>query len=377
MPPHDLYARIATILTQLETACPASWTPPWHGADPMPRNARTGRRYRGINVLALWCAAQSKGHADARWATYRQGAALGAQVCKAERGTLVLFYKDLPRRARAGTGDSDPPDGASFVARAAHVFNVAQVDAPPAAETDTDTSPPDPFPAYNTFIAATGSTIREGGTRACYVPATDTIHLPPHAAFQTSTGYAGMLAHEFVHWTGAPHRLDRDLTGRFGGRAYAAEELVAELGAAFVLADLGLARTHHPDHAAYCAFWAPLLRADPRALSYAAAQGSRAADYLAGLQPETREAPGTEDGGRAPEVPHRGPPRPGPARAWPPRAPSGRGRHECGASFFRGVLDALHPASTGTDPAGGTTPVTRGHVHGEAASMRTWPRSSR
>ncbi|MGU3667239.1 ArdC family protein [Methylobacterium sp. A49B] len=278
MPANDLHARLAaTILAQLETADPASWSPPWHGADPMPRNAPTGRRYRGINVLALWCAAQANGYADARWATYRQWAALGAQVRKAEHGTLVLFYKELPR----GT-DADPTDGAPFIARAAHVFNAAQVDAP---APPTDELAPgitsDPLPAFEAFVTPTGATIRHGGNRACYVPATDTIHLPPRTAFRTPIGYAGTTAHELVHWTGAPHRLDRDLTGRFGARAYAAEELVAELGAAFVLADLGIARTPHPNHAAYCASWAPLLRADPRALSATASQASRAADHLA------------------------------------------------------------------------------------------------
>ena len=281
MPTNDLHARLAaTILAQLETADPASWTPPWHGADPMPHNARTGRRYRGINVLALWCAAQAHAYADARWATYRQWAALGAQVRKAERGTLVLFYKELPRGAEA-----DPTDGAPFVARAAHVFNAAQVDAaPPPADTPAPGAALDPLPAFDAFVTGTGATIRYGGTRACYVPATDTIHLPPRTTFHTPTGYSGTLAHELVHWTGAPHRLARDLNGRFGARAYAAEELVAELGAAFVLADLGIARTPHPNHVAYCASWAPLLRADPRALSTAAAQASRAADYLTTMQ---------------------------------------------------------------------------------------------
>lgn len=198
----------------------------------------------------------------------------------------MLFYKNLPRSARVDIGDSDPPDGAPFVARAAYVFNAAQVDAaPPTADIAKVASQTEPLPAFDAFDAATCATILEGGIRACYVPATDTIHLPPRSAFHTPTGYAGTLAHELVHWTGAPNRLARDLTGRFGARAYAAEELVAELGAAFVLADLGLARTPHPDHAAYCASWAPLLRADPRALSHAATQGSRARDYLSALQP--------------------------------------------------------------------------------------------
>ncbi|KOX60081.1 ardC antirestriction protein [Streptomyces purpurogeneiscleroticus] len=280
---HDLHSRVAaTILAQLDTADPALWTPPWQGADPMPRNAHTGRRYRGINVLTLWCAAQGNGYADSRWATYRQWAALGAQVRRAERATLVLFYKELPRGAEA-----DPSDSAPFVARAAHVFNAAQVDAaPPPTDALTPGATPDPMPTFDAFVTATGAAIRHGGACACYVPATDTIHLPPQAAF-IPTGYAGTLAHELVHWTGAPHRLARDLTGRFGARTYAAEELVAELGAAFVLADLDIARTPHPNHAAYCASWAPLLRADPRALGHAAAQGSRAADYLTALQLET------------------------------------------------------------------------------------------
>jgi len=230
-------------------------------------------------VLALWCAAQTHAYTDARWATYRQWLALGAEIRRGERGTLVLFYKELPRGA-----DAEPTDGAPFVARAAHVFNGAQVDAPPAADALAPGIALDPLPAFDAFVASTGAAVRHGGTRACYVPATNTIHLPTRAAFRTPTGYAGTLAHELVHWTGAPHRLARDLTGRFGAQAYAAEELVAELGAAFVLADLGIARTPHPDHAAYCASWAPLLRADPRALSTAAAQASRAADYLISLQ---------------------------------------------------------------------------------------------
>ncbi len=287
--PNDLHTRVAAaILEQLETADPASWTLPWHGADPMPCNASTVRRYRGINILALWCAAQANGYTDARWATYRQWTALGAQVRRAERSTLVLFYKELPRGtdAAAETNGSKKPGSVPFVARAANVFNVAQVDTAPTQvvlpSSGTTILPP---PAFDSFVTDTGATIHEGGTRACYVPATDTIRMPTRTTFHSTEGYAGTLAHELVHWTGTPHRLARDLTGRFGAHSYAAEELVAELGAAFILADLGIARVPHSNHAAYCASWAPLLRADPHALATAATQGSRAADYLADMQP--------------------------------------------------------------------------------------------
>ncbi|MFD6319837.1 ArdC family protein [Methylorubrum thiocyanatum] len=287
--PADLHERVtATILQQLDTADADAWTPPWHGADPMPRNALTGKRYRGLNILALWCAAQAHGYTDARWATYRQWAALGAQVRRGERGTLILFYKDLPisdrEQATQRTGVDDDTTSARFVTRASTLFNIAQVDAAPQTTAPMEVSPA-ALPAFDTFVTATGAAIQTGGICACYVPATDTIRMPPRNAFLTAEGYAGTLAHELVHWTGAPHRLARDLTGRFGRRAYAAEELIAELGAAFVLADLGLVRTPRPDHAAYLASWLPLLTADPRALGTAAAAASRSAAYLAALQP--------------------------------------------------------------------------------------------
>jgi antirestriction protein ArdC len=305
--PVDLHARVtATILQQLNTADPNAWTPPWHGADPLPRNALTGARYRGLNILALWCAAQGHGYTDACWATYRQWAALGAQVRRGERGTLILFYKDLPTTDRAdtthGTGADNDTTNARFIARASTVFNIAQVDAAPQATAPTG-PPPAPQPTFDTFVTATGATINNGGTRACYIPTTDTIQMPPRSAFHTAEGYAGTLAHELVHWTGAPHRLARDLTGRFGRRVYAAEELIAELGAAFVLADLGLARTPHPDHAAYLASWLPLVTADPRALATAAAAGSRAADYLAARQ-TTPDDPTVAAGQHNPATPN-------------------------------------------------------------------------
>ena len=285
----DPHSRVsAFILAQLETADPASWSPPWHGADPLPRNALTGRRYRGVNVLTLWVSAQANGFVDPRWSTYRQWSALGAQVRRGERGTPVLFYRDLLGYGIDTAAAAD--DAVRFVARTSAVFNAAQVDAAP----DLPISPPspaviEPLPILAAFVAATGAQIIEGGTRACYLPATDTIHLPPPTAFHSAEGYAGTLTHELIHWAGAPPRLHRDLAGCFGSRAYAAEELVAELGAVFVVADLGLARSPHPDHAAYVAHWLPLLRADPRALATAASHASRAATYLADLQ----EAGGT------------------------------------------------------------------------------------
>ncbi|MCJ2086733.1 zincin-like metallopeptidase domain-containing protein [Methylobacterium sp. E-005] len=280
----EAHARVsALILAQIEIADAASWSPPWHGADPVPRNALTGRRYHGVNVLALWAAAQADRYADPCWSSYKQWATLGAQVRRGERGTAVIYYRDLT------ADDTDTPNGSDdaprFVARTSTVFNAAQVDgAPDLAASPRPPALAEPLPVLTAFVAATGARIIEGGTRAYYVQATDTIHLPPHAAFHSAEGYGAVFAHELVHWTGAPHRLQRDLTARFGTHAYAAEELVAELGSAFILADLGISRRPRQDHAAYVAHWLLLLRADPRALTTAASHASRAADYLASLQ---------------------------------------------------------------------------------------------
>ena len=275
----DPYTRItAIILQQIGAANPGSWICPWHRAHGgLPRNALTGRLYNGINILTLWCGGQSAGFADARWATYRQWAEHGAQVRRGEHGTAVLFYRDLP-----GASDEEASDR-RFVARASTVFNAEQVEGAPD-EPDTPRTLIDPTPAFDAFVAQTSAIVRTGKT-ACYLPARDEIRMPDRSLFRSTEGFCATLAHELVHWTGAPQRLDRQLTTRFGSRAYAAEELVAELGAAFVLAGLGLSPEPHTNHAAYMAGWLPLVRDDPRALVTAASLASKAAQYLTALAP--------------------------------------------------------------------------------------------
>lgn len=283
MPTSDVHQRVtAHILAGLATADPATWCPPWHGAGPRPTNALTGKRYRGLNVLTLWLAAQAAGFSDHRWATYRQWAALHGQVRKGEKGTLVLCFKDLgPAEIErlASTSSGDYP-GPRFVARASYVFNAAQVDGveAEAAPLPNDFNH-DPIPAFDAFVTATKATIVPGPS-ACYIPSRDLIRLPPRNAFISAEAYAATLSHELVHWSGASHRLARDLRARFHSSAYAAEELIAEIGAAFVMADLGIARTPHPNHAAYLSSWLPLLKDDPRALGIAASKATHAAEYL-------------------------------------------------------------------------------------------------
>ncbi|WP_288132401.1 zincin-like metallopeptidase domain-containing protein, partial [Accumulibacter sp.] len=171
------------------------------------------------------------------------------------------------------------------------VFNVAQIEGlaaelyePPAPRDGSRT--PELIAAAESFFAATGATVRHGGNRAYFAPGPDVIQLPPVEAFTDAESYAATKAHEFIHWTGHKSRLDRAFGQRFGDAAYAFEELVAELGAAFLCAELAVTPDIREDHAAYLAHWLKVLKEDRRAIFTAAAQAQRAADYLATLQPQ-------------------------------------------------------------------------------------------
>lgn len=248
-----------------------------------PRNAVTKNAYRGINILSLWLSAEVHGFNHGLWASYRQWNDAGAQVRKGEKGTLVVFYKEFS--VEPSPEDTDD-DGARRVARASWVFNASQVDnftVPGIPELP----PLEREARAEAFIAATGAEIRHGGDMAYYRPSTDTIQMPDERLFTGSPlstrteDYYSVLCHELTHWTGAKARLDRLMKARFGDACYAMEELVAELGAAFLCADLGITHTPRPDHATYIAHWLQVLKSDKKAVFTAAAKASEAVHYLA------------------------------------------------------------------------------------------------
>jgi antirestriction protein ArdC len=169
------------------------------------------------------------------------------------------------------------------------VFNVAQIDGLPASTTGQVEKTPDQKRDHvDTFIAATKADIRIGGDRACYVPALDFICLPPESAFKSREHLLVTSLHECGHWTGARSRLDRDLKSRFNEKAYAAEELIAELTAAFLCAHLGI--TGELRHADYIASWICLLKEDDRAIFTAASKASQAANFLRAFSGEVQES---------------------------------------------------------------------------------------
>lgn len=250
-----------------------------------PTNVETHAPYNGVNVLVLWIEALARNYASSQWGTFLQWRSRGAQVRKGETATLIVFYKPLARDQRPATdvGEEVEP---RMVIRASHVFNACQVDGFEGAEAPQPCSGAARLADVEGFVQATGARVLEGGSMAAYDPRADQICIPPASAFVGSPtsspteSYYATLCHELVHWSGAKHRLARDLTGRFGSQAYAMEELIAELGAAFLCADLGIAPQPRADHAAYIQSWLEVLKADKRAIFTAASKASQAAGWL-------------------------------------------------------------------------------------------------
>jgi antirestriction protein ArdC len=252
----------------------------------MPKNAATRRAYSGVNVLILWGAVIQHGFPSQSWLTFRQALALGGHVRKGERGTTVVyadrFIPDEEKRRARETGDE--AQAVPFLKRFT-VFNLAQCDDLPD-DLAVVAPPPEPGliePRVDALIKASGIDFRIGGDRAFYVPAHDYVQVPPPQAFFEPINWHRTALHECSHATAAAHRLNRDLSGSFGSRKYAFEEMVAEISAAFCCAALGIVPTVR--HADYIGSWAEVLREDNRAIVRAASQASKAADWLLAFAP--------------------------------------------------------------------------------------------
>lgn len=287
----DLYARVTNaILADLERGV-RPWTKPWsaeHLAGQISRPLRhNGQPYSGINVVLLWSEASARGYAAPIWMTFRQALALGAHVRRGETGSTVVYANKLTRTETDGDGHEAEREIAFL--KAYSVFNVEQIEGLPgayAALAEPRLDPQARIAHAEAFFTATGAEIRHGGNSAYYAVGPDYVQSPPFESFIDPQSYYATLAHECTHWTRHPTRLDRDFGRRtWGDEGYAREELVAELGAAFLCADLGLELTPREDHAAYLGHWLEVLKGDKRFIFSAAAHAQRACDHLHGLQP--------------------------------------------------------------------------------------------
>ncbi len=255
------------------------WRRPWRndrtnaGA---PANAASGMSYRGVNALLLGLV----GYESRWWATYAQIQTLGGRVRKGERATQIVYWREVERVATTAAGvdviDTFP------LLKTYSVFNAAQVDG--LEEFQARSRPGVTFEDFGPFeavVAATGADIRHGGDRAFYHPVRDFIQVPPRESFEGRAAYYGTLAHEMCLWTGHAARLDRlTRNARFGDRAYSVEELVAEIGGAFLCTAVGVPQSDLSNQAAYLASWLAVLERDSTAIFTAAGQANRAVDFI-------------------------------------------------------------------------------------------------
>lgn len=288
----DVYARITNrIIDDLERGV-RPWLKPWGAANAAGRITRplrySGQPYSGINVVLLWSEAVARGFMSPFWMTFRQALALGGHVRKGEIGTMVVYANRVTKTERDDNGDEVEREIAFL--KAYTVFCVDQIDGLPD-HYDAKVEPIlDPVPRIDradAFCAATHADIRHGGSQAYYAMNTDHLQMPPFETFHDAEAYYATLGHELIHWTRHPSRLDRDFgRKRWGDEGYAREELVAELGSAFLCADLGITPEPREDHAAYIASWLKALRNDKRFVVSAAAHAQRGVDFLHRLQPQ-------------------------------------------------------------------------------------------
>jgi len=290
----DIYQTVTDqIVAQLEQGV-RPWLKPWnaeHVAGRITRPLRwNGQPYNGINILMLWMMAEANGYAAPIWMTFKQAKDLGGHVRKGEKASPVVYAGTLEKTEQdERTGENI--DVCIRYMKSYSAFNVEQIEGLPDhyyATAAPQIDPVERIEQAEAFAAYTGARIDHGGDRAFYAPGPDRIQLPPFVSFQDAESYYATLLHELTHWTRHETRLDRSFgRKKWGDEGYAREELVAELGAAFLCADLDITPEPREDHAAYLEHWLGVLKEDKRAIFQAAAHAQRAADFLKGLQPKT------------------------------------------------------------------------------------------
>lgn len=277
----DVYQMVTdTIIEALEKGA-IPWHKPWKSggttapAAGWPRNASTGRGYSGINVLLLWLAADANNYTDERWLTYKQAVALGGSVRKGEKGARITFWKTYKKEV-----DGEEKD--IWFLKYFTVFNVQQCQdlELPSFEQSGGVVPQEvTLTRVQGLVDATGATILHGGDRACFSPVLDRIRMPKLERFESENAYWGTLLHELTHWTGHESRLGRTFGTTMRSHDYAREELVAEIGSAFLCAQVGvpLDGLQHP---AYLESWLKVLREDKRAIISAASKARKASELI-------------------------------------------------------------------------------------------------
>ncbi|MDD2324405.1 MAG: zincin-like metallopeptidase domain-containing protein [Alphaproteobacteria bacterium] len=290
----NVYDRVTQkIIADLEQGV-RPWQKPWSGDSTASRIMRplrhNGEAYNGVNVLLLWDAALRGGYQNPTWMTFKQAEVYGAHVRKGEKSSFIVYADKITKLEADSMTGADVERHIPFM-RGYNVFNVEQIEGLPERflirpEALPETSLIERLVSVDDFMMNTGVVIRHGGGRAYYAEGSDHIQMPSFDAFKDAESYYATLAHETTHWTKHKSRLDRDF-GRvvWGDEGYAKEELVAEIGAAFLCADLGITPEIREDHAAYIDHWLKALKSDKKLIFTAAAHATRAVEFMKAKQP--------------------------------------------------------------------------------------------
>lgn len=288
----DIHQEVTnTILTQLEKGT-IPWHQPWQGGSSkgffdLPYNAVSSNYYQGINIILLWCANINKNFNNAEWATFKQWSEKNETIRKGEKGSMIVYYDVIEKE------EDNEIKKIPFL-KSYHVFNRCQLNSyePQEEQPKEDVIPlVQRVEIVDSFVENTQAVIEHGKDGAFYHPSEDKIYMPSVEAFhETATctateGYYSTLLHELVHWSGAEKRLNRTKGKKFGDNVYAVEELIAELGAAFLCAEFDIATTEKGDHANYIASWLKVLKDNKNCIITAASEASKAVNYMKQLTP--------------------------------------------------------------------------------------------
>ncbi|MDV0621273.1 zincin-like metallopeptidase domain-containing protein [Klebsiella variicola subsp. variicola] len=272
----DIYQTVTNNIIAALEAGVKPWSCPWQrvsGISGLPSNFATGIAYSGMNIMLLWCSASKQGFGDSRWMTYKQAQAVGGQVRKGEHGTIAIFYTTLEKENEDGEIDHIP------MLKTFNLFNIEQIDGfPLTTETVNPEATFDPLPEAENLFRKSGANIIEKGQNAFFQPSTDEVWLPERHLFSNAANFYATGLHELVHWSGGKKRLSREMKGKFGSEDYAFEELIAELGSAFLMANLGI--VGEVQHESYIASWLKALKNDKRYIFKAVNAASKAHRFL-------------------------------------------------------------------------------------------------
>ena len=272
------------IISEIEKGA-MPWVKPWKADSSCEKNIASKKEYNGINRLILAMMTHFKGYQSPFYGSFKQWQDLGGTVRKGEKGTKIVFYKPVSVEKTNDQGESE--NFAYSCLKTYYVFNADQVDGIEIAKPEVSPRVYNPAPALDDRILKTGANIKHGGGSAFFSPTGDFIGMPNRDTFNDDSSYYATVLHELTHWSGAKHRLDRDLSGKFGNSKYAFEELVAELGAAFLCQDYQIQGELR--HAGYIQNWLTCLRENNQAIFKAAALAQKAADYINSLDAITNQ----------------------------------------------------------------------------------------